>query len=162
MLGDPHRGRNAFRWATEPFRCNWKKMNLRGRILWIDGIAALLSGGLLLLAADGLAEWYNIFRETLSFIALVNLAYGTYSISIAMLNKRPLVLIVMLVIANLLWSINCLRLACLFRDTASFFGLTHLVGEAIFVGGLAILEWRYRKLLQVGIPLRSTKPLGIQ
>ena len=125
-------------------------MNLRRRILWIDGIAALLAGSLLLVAAGWLEEWYNIFRETLAFVALVNLAYGTYSLSIAMLNKRPLVLIVLLVSANLIWSINCLRLAFVFRDTASFLGLTHLVGEAIFVGGLACLEWRYRKLLQFG------------
>ena len=125
-------------------------MNLRRRILWIDGIAALLAGALLLVAADWLEAWYNIDRETLSFIALVNLAYATYSLSIAMLKKRPIVLIVLLVIANLTWSINCLRLAYLFRDTASVFGLTHLVGEAIFVGGLAFLEWRYRILLQLG------------
>ena len=125
-------------------------MNLRRRILWIDGIAALLAGALLLVAADWLEEWYNIDRETLAFIALVNLAYATYSLSIAMLKERPIVLIVLLVIANLTWSINCLRLAYLFRDTASVFGLTHLVGEAIFVGALAFLEWRYRILLQLG------------
>ena len=125
-------------------------MNLRRRILWIDGIAALLAGALLLVAVDWLEEWYNIDRETLAFIALVNLAYATYSLSIAMLKKRPLVLIVLLVIANLTWSINCLRLAYLFRDTASIFGLIHLVGETIFVGGLAFLEWRYRILLQLG------------
>jgi hypothetical protein len=123
-------------------------MNLRRRILWIDGIAGLLAGVLLLVALDPLEGLYNISRETLSFIAFINLTYATYSLSIAMLRKRPIALIVILVIANLAWSINCLRLAFLFQDTASIFGLTQLVGEAIFVGGLACLEWRYRKLLQ--------------
>jgi hypothetical protein len=34
-------------------------------------------------------------------------------------------------------------------DTASIFGMIQLIGEAIFVGGLACLEWRYRKELQI-------------
>ena len=123
-------------------------MNLRRRILWIDGIAALLAGATLLVAIDWLKELYNISRETLLFIAVVNLVYATCSLSIAMLKKRPIVLIVILVIANLTWAANCLRLALIFSDNASIFGLAHIVGEAIFVGGLASLEWRYRKALQ--------------
>lgn len=123
-------------------------MNLRRRILWIDGIAALLAGVLLLITVDWLEERYNISEETLSFFALVNLSFATYSLSIAMLKNRPLVLIGMLVIANLTWSINCIRLGFLLRNTASILGLIHLIGEAIFVGGLAYWEWRYRKLLQ--------------
>ena len=124
-------------------------MNLRYRILWIDGIAALLAGIFVLLTTDWLTEWYNMPREMLLFIAVVNLTYATYSLSIAMLKKRPLVLIIILVIANLIWATNCLRLAVIFSDNASIFGLTHLVGEAMFVGGLAYLEWRYRKILQI-------------
>jgi hypothetical protein len=31
--------------------------------------------------------------------------------------------------------------------TASAFGLAHLVGEGLFVGGLAVLEWRRRERL---------------
>lgn len=123
-------------------------MNFRRQLLWIDGLAALLAGLLQLVAADWLEEWYNISSKTLSFIAVVNLIYASYSLSIALLKKRPRTLIVILVIANLAWSINCLRLAILFHDTASLFGVTYLVGEAILVGGLAYLEWRYRNLLQ--------------
>lgn len=123
-------------------------MKLRRRLLWIDGVAALLAGVFVLVALGRLEEWYNISGETLSFIAVVNLTYGTYSLSIAVLKKRPIALIAILVIANLAWAINCLRLAFLFHNTASIFGLTHLVGEAILVGGLAYLEWRYRNLLQ--------------
>lgn len=123
-------------------------MNLRRRILWIDGLAALLAGTALLLALDWLKDLYNMSRETLLFIAVVNLAYAAYSLSIAMLKKRPVVLILLLVIANLSWAANCLRLTLLLSDHASIFGLTHLVGEALVVGGLAALEWQYRKVLQ--------------
>lgn len=123
-------------------------MNSYRRILWVDGIAGLLVGTLLLLAANWLDELYNISRELLTFIAIVNLAYGTYSFSLAIRKKRPLILITILVIANLAWSVNCLRLIFLLRDSASIFGLIQLAAEAIFVGGLAIIEWRYKVLLQ--------------
>jgi hypothetical protein len=124
-------------------------MNFRRYILWIDGLAGLLGCISLFLTLDRLVGWYNISRETLVIIGIANLAYGTYSLSIAMLKKRPEILIVILVLANLTWAVNCLRMAITFWDAASIFGLIHLIGEAIFVGGLACLEWRYRKLLQI-------------
>lgn len=124
-------------------------MNLRRKLLWIDGLAGLLGGASLFLTIDLLEKWYNIPRGTLVFIGLANLTYATYSLSIARLKKRPAILIVILVTANLTWALNCLRMAVTFWDTASIFGLIHLIGEAIFVGGLACLEWRYRKDLQI-------------
>jgi hypothetical protein len=116
---------------------------------WIDGLAGLLGGVSLFLTLDWLVEWYNISRETLVIIGVANLAYGTYSLSIATLKKRPEILIVILVMANLAWALNCVRMAITFGNTASIFGLIHLLGEAIFVGGLAWLEWRYRKDLKI-------------
>jgi hypothetical protein len=124
-------------------------MNFRRQILWIDGTAGLLAGISLFLTIDLLEKWYNIPRGILVFIGIANLTYGTYSLSIARLKKRPETLIVILVIANLAWAVNCIRMAITFWDTASIFGLIHLIGEAIFVGGLACLEWRYRKVLQI-------------
>jgi hypothetical protein len=124
-------------------------MNLRRQLLWIDGLAGLLAGASLFLTIDWLEQWYNIPRGTLVFIGIANLTYATYSLSIAMLKKRPAILIVILVTANLTWALNCLRMAITFGETASIFGLIHLIGEAIFVGGLAFLEWRYRKDLQI-------------
>lgn len=124
-------------------------MNFRRQLLWIDGLAGLLGGISLFLTLDWLEKWYNIPRGTLVFIGIANLTYATYSLSIAMLKKRPEILIVILVTANLAWAWNCLRMAITFGKTASIFGLMHLIGEAIFVGGLACLEWRYRKELQI-------------
>jgi hypothetical protein len=124
-------------------------MNFRRHLLWIDGTAGLLAGISLFLTLDWLEELYNIPRGTLVFIGLANLTYATYSLSIARLKKRPGILIVILVIANLGWALNCLRMAITLGDTASIFGMIQLIGEAIFVGGLACLEWRYRKELQI-------------
>jgi hypothetical protein len=124
-------------------------MNFSRHLLWIDGTAGLLAGVSLFLTLDWLEELYNIPRGTLVFIGLANLTYATYSLSIARLKKRPGILIVILVIANLGWALNCLRMAITLGDTASIFGMIQLIGEAIFVGGLACLEWRYRKELQI-------------
>ncbi len=124
-------------------------MKVPRQLLWIDGTAGLLAGVSLFLTLDWLEEWYNIPRGTLVFIGLANLAYGTYSLSIATLKKRPAILIVILVMANLAWAVNCLRMAVALGDTASVFGLIQLIGEAIFVGALACLEWHYRKDLQI-------------
>ncbi len=54
----------------------------------------------------------------------------------------------LLVVANLTWALLCLRWVFVFSQTASPFGLAHLLLEALFVGGLACLEWRWRELLQ--------------
>src|SRR5688572_14287497 len=123
-------------------------MNFPRQILWIDGTAGLLAGISLFLTLDWLEELYNIPRGTLVFIGLANLTYGTYSLSIARLKKRRRILIVILVIANMAWALNCMRMAMTLGDTASIFGMIQLIGEAIFVGALACLEWRYRKELQ--------------
>jgi hypothetical protein len=49
-------------------------------------------------------------------------------------------LIVLLVVANATWSGLCVFTAAVLAGTVSMFGLTHLVGEGVFVGGLAALE----------------------
>jgi hypothetical protein len=38
-------------------------------------------------------------------------------------------------------------MAAHFFETATVFGIGQLVGEAIFVGGLACLEWKWRDRL---------------
>jgi len=37
-------------------------------------------------------------------------------------------------------------------DSASAFGLAHLIGEGVFVGGLAALEWGHRERLLDATP----------
>jgi len=63
-------------------------------------------------------------------------------------------LIVLLVVANATWSGPCVFTAAVLAGTASMFGLTHLVGAGVFVGGLAALEWSQREQLRTA-PLTS-------
>ncbi len=123
-------------------------MDLRRNILWIDGLSGLLVGGLMLLTSSWLMQWYKFPGNLLFLVTLANLAYGTYSFSIAALKKRPKILIVLLVLANLAWTVICSWLIMTLRETASLLGLLHLTAEALYAGGLAFLEWRWREMLQ--------------
>lgn len=118
-------------------------------LLRIDSTAALLAGSLTALLAPWLARWYGLPLPVLQGIAAVNLLYGLYSGWLASRPApRPLAGIKLLVGANLGWTLACLLLAALFHHTASALGLLHLIGEGVFVGALALSEWRQRRSLQ--------------
>ena len=122
-------------------------MDCRRNILFLDGIAASCAGVITLSYISWLQDLHKLPKDLLVSIALINLFYAAYSLSLSILKNRPTILIIALIIANSIWSINCLRLAYNYADIASLFGLLHLLGEAIFVGTLAYLEWRWRKAL---------------
>ena len=122
-------------------------MIVRRRLLWIDCTAAAVAGVVVLLIHGWLSGWYGLPQELLIFIGAANVVYASYSGSLAVRARRPKELILLLVAANLLWSMVCIILALTYEDTATLLGLAHLLGEALFVGGLAGLEWRWRELL---------------
>ncbi|HEX8432550.1 MAG TPA: hypothetical protein VF625_14765 [Longimicrobium sp.] len=124
-------------------------MNVARRLLWIDCTAGALAGAAMLLLGGWLARWYALPRGLLWFMGAVNLLYATYSFSLAVRARRSRGSINLLVLANLAWVPVCLALAASFRGSASVYGLTHLVGEALFVGALALVEWRWREHLFV-------------
>ena len=104
-------------------------------------------GIIVVLASYWLSQWYQLPQTLVLFTGIANLAYGCYSFSLARQPKRPKTLIFILVIANLVWAILCLYWAITYSGTASWLGLAHLILEALFVGGLALLEWRWREVL---------------
>jgi hypothetical protein len=114
------------------------------KLLWVDCIAAALAGFAVLTLSGWLSSLYALPEELLLFTGAINLLYGCYSFTLATRATRPRSLIYLLVFANLLWTAVCLGLAALFGGSASLFGMGHLVGEAVFVGTLASLEWKYR------------------
>ena len=122
-------------------------MDARPTLLWIDGGAAFVGGMVVLLICSWLAKWYELPRALILTIGLINLAYASFSLSLAARKRRSKNLIAFLVIANLSWAVVCLALAFIWRETVTFFGFIHLIGEAIFVAGLAYSEWRWRELL---------------
>ncbi len=124
-----------------PNRHRWHKL------LWVDCIAGGMIGIIVTLASYWLSQWYQLPQNLVLFTGIANLAYGCYSFFLARQPKRPKTLILLLVVANLLWAIVCLYWAITYSGTASWLGLAHLLLEALFVGGLALLEWRWREVL---------------
>jgi hypothetical protein len=116
-------------------------------LLWVDCGAALLAGLVVLLLSSWLSQLYALPHGFVVGMGVVNLAYGTYSLSLARRARRPRSLLVLLVVANATWAALCGLAAVRLAGTASAFGLAHLVGEGLFVGGLAVLEWRRRERL---------------
>lgn len=122
-------------------------MDMRQKLLWIDCSAAALAGTTVLLFCSALTKLHELPEGFLSFVGAVNLLYGACSFSLAIRAKRPLPLIRLLSIANIAWAATCLWWVFAFRDSASAFGLAHLLFEAAFVGSLGCLEWRWQNAL---------------
>ena len=122
-------------------------MSIIRTVLWVDCTAAAAAGVTVLCLSEWLSRLHGLPQELLLFLGAVNIAYASYSFSLAARETRPIFLIKLLVVANASWAIVCLGLALLFHDEATAFGLSHLIGEAFFVGALAMLEWNQRDKL---------------
>lgn len=118
-------------------------------LLWVDCSAGALAGVAMLTFSEWLGNVYALPRGLLLLMGVVNVLYASYSFALATRRRRPRALINLLVFANLAWAVVCLGLAVAFAGSAMLFGLGHLVGEAVFVGGLAGLEWRWREQLLI-------------
>ena len=123
-------------------------MDWRRNLLWADCSAGAIVGVAMLLLSGLLSAWYQVPYDFLIFMGIVNLTYAAYSFSLARRSERPMLLIQLLAVANMVWGLLCFRWAVVFSDTASFFGVAHFVLEGIFVGGLGAIEWRWRELLR--------------
>lgn len=118
------------------------------KLLWVDCAAAIVAGAAVLSLSGWLSQLYALPRAVLVVIGVMNLAYGTFSFSLAVRPHRPRPLIVLLVGANAAWAGLCGFAAVVLMGTASAFGLAHLVVEGVFVGGLAGLEWSQRERIR--------------
>jgi hypothetical protein len=116
-------------------------------LLWVDCIAGGVAGITMLVLLQWLSGLYALPPRLLLINAAANLIYASYSFALATRPRRPRSLIHLLVFANLAWTVVCLALAVAFAGSASVFGILHLVIEAVFVGRLATLEWKWRELL---------------
>ena len=114
------------------------------KLLWVDCIAGVAVGAAVLSSSGFLSRLYGLPRALLLFTGVANVLYASYSFALATRPIRPRSLIIALALANSLWAVVCTCLALLVATSATAFGLVHLLGEALFVGGLATLEWRWR------------------
>jgi hypothetical protein len=128
-------------------------------LLWVDCIAAAVAGAAVLTLSGWLSRLYGLPRDLLLFTGAVNILYASYSFVLASRTTRPMASIVVLAFANLAWALVCVYLAIGVAGSPTVFGLAHLFGEAIFVAGLAALEWRWREQLLVARrPTRQRVP----
>lgn len=122
-------------------------MRFLNNLLWVDCTAGAVVGVAVLALSGWLSDLEGLPRAVLVFTGVVNLLYASYSFSLAVRDRRPMWTIRLLVIANLAWVPVCLGLAVAFQEQATVWGFVHLIGEAGFVGGLAVLEWTQRERL---------------
>lgn len=114
-----------------------------GFLIEVDWIAGAIVGVLVLSLRGWLSELYLLPDRLLLLMGLANLAYACVSFTLARFSHGDRVPFLRFVaVANILWAVFCTVLAGLWFGEASLFGMGQLVGEAIFVGGLGILEWR--------------------
>ncbi len=98
-------------------------------------------------ASGALSRLYRMPRAAVVGLGVANLAYGTFSLSLALRKQRSPGQIAALVTANAAWAAVCGLAAARLAGTASAFGIAQLLAEGVYVGGLAALEWRQRDRL---------------
>ena len=114
---------------------------------WIDGLAALAAGALVLGLRGDLAGWYGLPPSLVTTIGAVNIIYSAFGLTLGPLRRRPAWLLYALIAANLVWAGICAALVVRHAGTATIWGLGHVAGEGVFVTALALLEWRYRNAI---------------
>ncbi len=98
-------------------------------------VLALATGGQFS-SLTGLPGWLPIFMGS------ANLLYAAFSFSIVTAARYNAMPVRLLVLANATWSVTCIFMTYFFFSTATLLGLGYLMGEAVFLGCLACLEWK--------------------
>lgn len=116
-------------------------------VLHVDGSAGLAVGLVLFALAEWVSELYRLPLNIILFLASANILYGCYALALALSNQRSLMAIKVLSIANSVWVVICVAIVVLYVQTASPVGFLFIGGEALFVGVLAVYEWKNRFVL---------------
>jgi hypothetical protein len=116
-------------------------------VLHIDGSAGLAVGLVLFALAEWVSELYRLPLNVILFLASANILYGCYALALALSNQRSLMAIKVLSIANSVWVVICVAIVVLYVQTLSPVGFLFIGGEALFVGVLAVYEWKNRFVL---------------
>lgn len=125
-------------------------MNRGDRLLQFDWTGAAVVGVVTLSLHPWLSELGGLPHRVLIAVGLVNLAYAAYSRLLWIRPVRPMYRVVVLVVANLAWSAICVGLLVFCWPLITPPGVLHLGGEAVWVGALALLEWRHRQSIARG------------
>ena len=112
------------------------------KLIWVDGIAALLSAIFVLSLKSILSGFLQISIPVLLLMSIISFAYATYSISLALLKKKPIYRIKLLVKGNIIWAACCIIFIIYLIKTINIFGVIYLVSESLFVTVLAWFEYK--------------------
>lgn len=117
------------------------------RILLFDSLAGLSAGTLVLTFHEFLTTLYGVPSAGVLVIGATNLLYACYSGSLARQayagagpGSRA---INVLIAGNLLWAGICAILVAAWWSSASAIGLVMIAVEGVFVGALALVEYRF-------------------
>lgn len=91
-----------------------------------------------------MADFYGFSLELVTLLGAMNVLYAAPGLCLGALRKRPVWLLTFLIVANAAWAVTCLVIAGAVWSSARGFGLAQLLVEAVFVGGLAVVEARHR------------------
>ena len=112
------------------------------KLLWIDCLAAGLSGLLVTLFKTPLAEFTGLPNNLLTILSLISLGYAAFSMSLARQEFAPKRLVKILVFANATYAVSCLILIAFLYPLMTLIGVVYLLLESTFVAYLAVLEHR--------------------
>ena len=112
------------------------------RLLWVDCVGAFVVGALLLVAAGGLSGLLGFPAWALRAEGAANVAYGLFSSSLARRAAPPRRLVLRLAALNVAWGALATVLSVALAGTTTPLGTAHLLVNAVYVGGLGLLERR--------------------
>jgi len=117
------------------------------KILFADSLGGLVVGAVLLSNASWFAQFYGFPWEVVVFVSGANISYGMFSGTLALLARARGAIsrsaIIILIVANCLWTIPSVGLTFWTWPTSTSFGIGHLWLEAIVVCVLAYLEAKW-------------------
>lgn len=117
------------------------------RLFLLDGLGALLTGGLLVGLLASMEPAFGMPRATLYPLALIAAVFAAYSLTMAIVagrNWRPLLRGI--AVANLLYCGLTAALVVLHWDVMTPLGIAYFAGESGIVGCLVAVEWSVARL----------------
>lgn len=133
--------------ASQRYTSKGERLNQRQRaLLWFDGGAGATVGILVVVIREWLAALQGFPEGLVLFMGVANLAYAAYSTTLAARATRGSTpsrrSIAWLVAANAGWALVCGIILASTWPFATPFGRALVASEGLFVGSLALVEYR--------------------
>jgi len=117
------------------------------KILWVDCIGGLVVGVIVIFACRLISRLDSLPLWIIVSFGIANLVYGSCSLFVTTRKPRPMRLIKILAIANMVWLVICIAIVASHWQQVSLFGVFHKLGEGAYVAILGVIEWKWREEL---------------